>query len=79
LKFFLFDGSGQSTKSHEASQNTGLLRAVHVTSWIVLFISTKEVGAVIETDRLPASEVRTGSNSDRVAVDLSNGRQPGRR
>jgi len=42
-----------------------------MTSWIVLFISTKEVGALIETDRLPVSDVRTGSNSDRVAVDLS--------
>src|SRR5439155_11739119 len=52
LKFFLFDGNVRSTKSHEASQNTSLLRAVGVTSWIVLFISTKEVGALIETDRL---------------------------
>ena len=29
-----------------------LLRAVRVTSWIVLFTSTEEVGALIETDRL---------------------------
>ena len=40
---FCFDGSGRSTKSHEA---------VRVASWIVLVTSTEEVGALIETDRL---------------------------
>ena len=56
---FCFDGSGRSTKSHEASQNMNLLRAVRVTSWIVLFTSTEEVGALIETDR-PLTVERDG-------------------